>query len=332
RSLRTGSLMRRAYVALFALLAWAPACNEVRKCGRGEPGCLAGPPEDGSCQPGLVVKHGACTEPGAEPAALECGCEDGQICTLDGYTCADYCAPLDVAIGTAPPRDQYSCDPSASAAALCETRCLIRCRAWHELCRTSAGCGPESCRSDAEQAACNQACGSAPDPQRCLAQACNDQLALGCKGLSCPDGSAPQCTGVSCSNGCSGFNFDGVCDDGDLASAQSGACEYGSDCADCGPRRGAAPAPVAQGEPCAFHSNCAGASQDDLAEAQAWCIEVAPGVTRCAPDCTGADEICPRGSGCYTLQGPDQDGDGAPDPVVQGDLTASACFPSAMCQ
>src|SRR5688572_6465876 len=106
--------MRCALLALFALLACAPACTEVRKCQRGDPGCLAGPPEDGRCQPGLVVKHGACTEPGAGPAALECGCGAGEICTLDGYACVDYCAPLDVSIGSAPPRAQYACDPSLS--------------------------------------------------------------------------------------------------------------------------------------------------------------------------------------------------------------------------
>jgi hypothetical protein len=322
--------MRIAYLAVSALLAGAPACSEIRKCQRGEPGCLAGPPDDGQCAPGLVENHGACAEPGAAPAALECGCEGGEICTLDGYACVDYCAPLDVPIGNAPPRAVYSCDPSsASAAQLCENRCLIRCRAWRELCGSSAGCGPESCASAAERAACDKECGSAPDPHLCLAQACNDQNALGCKQLACPDGRAPQCVGVTCRNSCNNYNFDGVCDDGDLASAQSGVCAYGSDCADCGPRHGDAPKPAPQGGACAFHSNCEGASPDDLAAAQAWCVETAPGVSRCAPDCTGQDEICPKGSSCYTLQGPDQDADGEPDPIVQGDLTASACFPSA---
>ena len=329
-------LLARATVrfdALLGLVGLIAACGDIGTCRRGEPGCLAGPPKAGACEFGLVVINGACTEPGAVGAALECGCEDGQICTSDAYACVDYCAPLDVEIGGAPPRTVYSCDASVlSAAQLCENRCLIRCRAWQELCRTSAACGPETCRSAAEQAACQNECGAAPDARLCLAQACNDQLAQGCRELACPDQRAPECAGVLCRNSCESFNFDGICDDGDLASAASGACSFGGDCADCGPRQAPAPKPAAQGAPCAFHSNCAGARTDDLTAAQAWCVETAPGVSRCAPDCTRPEEICPAGSSCYTLSGPDQDGDGQPDPIVQGDLTASACFPSAMCR
>lgn len=320
----------RASVALLASLA---GCTEIAKCQRGEPGCLAGPPKNGQCQPGLVLVQGACAEPGAGAAALSCGCPDGQVCTLDAYECVDYCEPLDVAIGSAPPRAVYSCDPSElSADQLCENRCLIRCRAWQELCSSSANCSPESCRSAAEKQACQSECGGAPDPQRCLAQACRDQSALGCKELTCPDGAHPDCEQVLCRNSCSGYNFDGTCDDGDLASAASGACAYGSDCADCGPRESPAPKPAPQGAACAFHSGCAGAHPDDLAVADAWCIEIAPGITRCAPDCTDPSEVCPEGSSCYTLLGADQDNDGEPDPIVQGEYTASACFPEVMCR
>jgi hypothetical protein len=325
--------MRTSFYALLGLVGLSWACGDIGTCRRGEPGCLAGPPQAGRCEYGLVVKNGACTEPGAGAAALECGCAEGQVCTLDAYECVDYCAPLDVDIGTAPPRAVYSCDASKlSASELCQNRCLIRCRAWKELCPSSAGCGPESCASAAEQAACQAECGSASDPQRCLAQACNDQNALGCRELSCPDQRAPDCDGVLCRNGCANYNFDGICDDGDLASAQSGVCSFGTDCADCGPRDAPAPKPAHQGAPCAFHGNCAGANPDELKDAEAWCIEIAPGVSRCAPDCTSPGEVCPAGSSCYTLSGVDQDGDGDLDPLVDGDLNASACFPTAMCR
>jgi hypothetical protein len=165
-----------------------------------------------------------------------------------------------------------------------------------------------------------------------MAQACSDALATGCKELSCPEQKSPKCDDVQCRNSCPGFNFDGICDDGDLESAAFGACAFGSDCADCGPRRGQAPKPAAQGAACAFHSGCAGAKPDDVADAQAWCIQMAPGLSRCAPDCSSPDEVCPEGSSCFTLSGVDQDGDGESDPIVQHGLTASACFPTAMCR
>jgi hypothetical protein len=134
---------------------------------------------------------------------------------------------------------------------------------------------------------------------------------------------------VQCRNSCPGYNFDGVCDDGDLKSAASGVCPFGSDCADCGPRRGAAPSAAAQGDACAFHSNCKGASPEDPGAAHAWCIEIADGVSRCAPDCTDEGEICPEGSQCFELAGPDRDGDGEPDPIEVEERRASACFPLA---
>lgn len=324
------SLMRTLLLALF-VLGLSAGCGDVEQCQRGEPGCLAGPAVKGRCSHGLVNEHGACVEPGAGPVALSCRCDEGEVCTLDGYRCVDYCAPLEVAIGTAAPRTNLSCAAAAlSFDQLCENRCLIRCRQWRELCPGSASCNEESCRSAAEHARCQSDCGNVTEPARCMAALCSEVQGQGCSDLACPEQTHAVCGNVQCRNNCVGFNFDGVCDDGDLASAASGACAFGTDCADCGPRHGPTPKLAAQGEPCAFHTGCAGNDVTDLAHAAAWCVEIQPGVSRCAPDCSSEDEICPEGSLCFTLSGFDQDGDDEPDPITHGQRTASACFP-VMC-
>lgn len=324
--------MRALLLGLFSLLLLSLGCGEVEKCARGAPGCLAGPPKAGKCEHGLVLMNGACTEPGASPAALSCLCEDGQVCTPDEYRCVDYCAPLDVEIGTQPARVLPTCKQELSVEQLCENRCLIRCKRWQELCPSSGGCSPEACKSREERAACQTECGADANPARCMAQACTEALSRGCNELTCPDQKQPDCQNLQCRNSCPGFNFDGVCDDGELKSAAFGVCAYGTDCADCGPRRNPVPKPGAIGEACAFHSGCAGANVDDIADALAWCIEVAPGISRCAPDCSSPDRVCPEGSSCFTLSGIDQDGDGQPDPIQRDGRVASACFPSNMCR
>jgi hypothetical protein len=318
-------------LAASLLFAFA-GCGEVAKCERGAPGCLAGPPPKGAdCSFGLVLINGACAEPGSEPPALSCQCENGQACTLDEYVCVDYCAPLEVEIGSEPAPPPLSCSPDDGFDVLCAHRCELRCRQWQDYCPDSAGCNPEACRSDAERAACRAECGNDGDATRCMAQHCTDTLAAGCRAVACPQDKPPACEGVQCRNSCPRFNFDGVCDDGDLLSASSGVCAFGTDCGDCGPRRGAAPKPSAQGSACAFHSNCAGSNPESLAEAASWCITIEEGISRCAPDCSDEGEICPEGSACFELAGADQDGDGEPDPVVAGERRASACFPVA-CQ
>jgi hypothetical protein len=318
-------------LALALLACFVSACGDVQHCERGASGCLAGPPATGAteCSFGLVLINGACAEPGAKPPALSCNCEDGQVCTADAYECVDYCAPLDVEIGTAPAPEPISCAPSLGFDALCEHRCLLRCRQWRDLCSDSAGCSPEACRSSAERSACHDECASESDAARCMAQHCSDTLAAGCKEVVCPQQKRPSCDQVQCRNSCPRYNFDGICDDGELKSAASGACAFGTDCADCGPRRGAAPKPLAQGSACAFHSNCAGSHPEDLAAALSWCIEIADDISRCAPDCSDEGEICPEGSACFELSGVDQDDDGKPDALVAGERRASACFPVA---
>jgi hypothetical protein len=325
--------MRQRLLAI-VLFPWLTlsACEDVERCQVGTVGCYAGPPDQGSCKLGLVMIHGTCAEPGETAPPLSCGCHDGAVCTLDGYRCADYCAPLDVEIGTLEPPAPIVCDGTAlSFEELCQNRCQIDCRQRADLCGDQAACDADYCESAEVLSACRADCGGDADPRLCMALACGTALARACDDLSCPNGDAPACDDVQCRNACPGYNFDGVCDDGDLKSAVSGVCLFGTDCADCGPRRGSSPRLQPQGGVCAFHSGCAGANVDDIADARAWCIEVQPGISRCAPDCSSPGETCPAGSACFQLSGVDQDGDGAADPIQQGQLLASACFPNA-CQ
>lgn len=322
--------MSRVLVLVFlaggALLG---ACSEVERCERGTAGCLAGPPRDGRCELDLVVTHGTCSEPGASAPPLSCGCDAGEVCSLDGYQCIDYCQPLEVEVGGAEAPAAVSCEAALSFEALCQNRCLLQCRQHKTFCPGSSDCS-ETCTAPAALQACQVACGSADSPTLCMAQLCGDTRALGCANVSCPGGKSPSCDAVACRNACAGYNFDGICDDGDLASAASGVCSYGSDCADCGPRSGAAPEPQPQGGACAFHSGCAGSNPGNIDQAEAWCIDIDPerGISRCAPDCTDPEETCPDGSACFVLSGVDQDGDGQDDPLEQGGQIASACFPT----
>lgn len=314
----------------FAAALAVGACGEVERCQLGTPGCFAGPPENGECKLGLVMSHGTCAEPGSVAPPLSCRCEDGTVCSLDAYRCVDYCAPIDFEPGTAEPPPTYSCDAAAlSVEALCRNRCRLACQQQDALCPGQAPCADDYCDGEAGLADCRAACAQADDPRACAAELCSETRARGCGEVTCPDGRPAECQDVSCANSCPGFNFDGVCDDGDLESAASGVCAYGADCADCGPRTDSAPRRQQQGGACAFHSGCTGANLADIADAAAWCAEIAPGVTRCVPDCTSEGETCPEGSACFVLSGVDQDGDGEPDPIEQGELVAAACFPLA---
>jgi hypothetical protein len=320
----------RLPIFLIAFVAGLSACGDVERCERGTRGCFAGPPEEGECKLGLVMSNGTCAEPGQVAPPLSCRCEDGTVCSLDGYRCVDYCQPLDMEPGSVATPPTFSCDAAElSFEALCHDRCQLQCRQQEALCADQVACAPTHCESEPVLRACQSECGTAEDPKRCMAQLCSETRGLGCSEISCPNQQPPLCDGVQCRNACPGYNFDGVCDDGEPKSAASGVCTYGTDCADCGLRRGDAPRPQPQGGPCAFHSGCTGADLADIAGASAWCIEIAPGVSRCAPDCTSEGETCPEGSSCFVLSGVDQDGDGEPDPIKQKDLVASACFPAA---
>jgi hypothetical protein len=223
-----------------------------------------------------------------------------------------------------------ACEATMSFEVLCQNRCLLHCRQLQWFCPSDGGCSEAACASAATLQGCQNECGTADSPTLCMAQLCGDTRALGCRNVACPGDKPPACDTLSCRNSCAGYNFDGICDDGDLASAATGVCAYGSDCADCGPRSGESPAPQPQGGECAFHSGCDGANPTNIAQADAWCIEIDPalGVSRCAPDCSDPEETCPAGSSCFVLSGVDQDGDGQDDPIEQDGRVASACFPT----
>jgi hypothetical protein len=135
---------------------------------------------------------------------------------------------------------------------------------------------------------------------------------------------------VVCRNECgqtsNEWSGDGVCDDGDLLSATFADCAWGTDCTDCGPRRGTAPQPASQGGQCAFNTGCAGYTRD-LTTNEAWCMslsDLAEGLARCVPDCSRS-EACPSGYECVTVTIKDEDG--KEQPITQGDLTGRACLP-----
>jgi hypothetical protein len=322
----------RPHILLLALAAWlgAGACGEVERCAYGTRGCFGGPPQDGECKLGLVMSHGTCSEPGSVAPPLSCECDDGRVCSLDAYRCIDYCEPIDFEPGSVEPPPTYSCDAATlSLEGLCRNRCRLECQQQAALCPGQPTCADGYCDGPDVLRTCRGECDSADDARVCMAELCSELRARSCGEVLCPNQRLADCQDVHCTNNCPGFNFDGVCDDGDLESAASGVCEYGSDCADCGARTEPAPRSEPQGGACAFHSGCEGANSAEIAEAEAWCGEIAAGVTRCIPDCTSEGETCPEGSGCFVLSGVDQDGDGEPDPIEQDDLAAAACFPLA---
>jgi hypothetical protein len=104
-----------------------------------------------------------------------------------------------------------------------------------------------------------------------------------------------------------GNNKDGYCDDGDPSSATYSFCRYGTDCTDCGPRRGSTrPDRLALGEPCPEGQDvsCEGYN-DDFTKTQAWCLQFSGGGSafRCVPSCTTADGAgeCPDGYECQAV-------------------------------
>ena len=312
------------------------ACKKVGKCEKGTEGCLDGEPlVGGECAPGLVLQNGKCSEP---IDAKDCGCEAPSVCSPDGESCIDYCAPSDELPGQVAPPDPIFCDDDpATFESICQHRCELRCRLLEQYCPDFDACPP--CEGEAMLMACQDECGDAVDPERCLLRSCNDARGQGCStDLKCPGGARPDCDGVLCENTCSvggqSYAFDGYCDDGDFDSAFSGSCEYGTDCADCGPRTGSAPMPQVLGGACAFDSGCLGyrGRADgfaDLSLTDAWCVALDPDgeePPRCLPDCSRG-QACPTGSVCLELL-TDEDDDGVyTDPIIQDDLTAAACLP-----
>jgi hypothetical protein len=337
------AIVRRAVQCL--LVAASALCAsgcDVQQCKRGAVGCVDGPVRpDGTCAADLVAQGSRCVRRQDQltgDAALipdTCDpCPDGEICATDVRQCRDFCAnapsPDD---GEAPP-GQVVCGREGGGEPLsfdetCKNKCLLDCRRGAWFC--GEPCNPKDCVSQAVLTSCHTACDSATDPLSCLQAACTDSLAEGCvegSTRTCPSGKSPTCDGVLCANTCVGSVFDGVCDDGDPASAVSADCVYGTDCADCGPRPEENLDKVTnltEGDACSFHAQCSG-FRPSFEESHALCAPVTAGSStkRCLRDCSSAGERCPIRTVCTPLT----QGDGDTPLRDSAGIVAKVCVPS----
>lgn len=321
------------------------ACGDVEHCKRGDVGCVDGLPDDvGECRFGLVYDPltQVCVEPdhdaGPPPdpnAACSGSCATGEACRPDG-TCVNVCTQTgavtqrDSLLKCRPATNATPPEPAYNLAAAAHALCVQGCTRRNALC-TASPCDPAvECVPPAELALAVAACGMTPTVD-CVMARCEAVRDQACDKVMCP-GSAPNCAGVTCTNSCSdaqnSLNNDGFCDDGDLANAVSAICPWGSDCGDCGPRRGPAPARVKQiGEQCIDPYQC-GASYDDFSDVPGWCVVVdqANETERCVPDCS-VYGLCPAGYTCRALEFQDAATGQSMTLKDENKLVGSACFP-----
>ena len=339
KAARLAALSCTAASALFAA-----SCGDVGSCIETEVGCLNGPPDDsGNCRFGLVPNstHTACVEKGASGGITPntCGCTHGELCLSNG-TCSDLCtAPAGApAIKDAP----LACRPAAGAAAydlstavvaLCSQICVHRAALCGTPCNVAADCTPAKALVIAAALKHDATCATAD--VECAMKACEEARDRPCEKQECGMGNGqPNCAGVVCSSSCStaAFTNDGICDDGDVSNAESSFCAWGSDCGDCGPRRGAAPpSSVGLGGACADPRQCGG-DITNIKNSTAWCVNTTSAINqprRCVPDCSSSMK-CPDGYECAPL-GSDPDGSGpmpAQAVMDSSGATARACFPT----
>ncbi|HVZ33846.1 MAG TPA: hypothetical protein VG963_15565 [Polyangiaceae bacterium] len=336
--------------AAIACAAWgASGCGDVESCTKFDPGCYMGYPDDsGNCRFGLVSvmsggslvclpKSEATSSPDAGGTVQNmCNCPSGSLCRKD-RSCVDVCVPpsplpaLSVAPSPcrAPTGTTYTFEDAANAA--CEQACV----------RHAAYCGTvcdikTECTRLKAVALATARCAGNTTPE-CASQFCEMTRDQPCAQVMCTNNAAPNCAGVVCNTSCTTASYvnDGVCDDGDLSNASSSVCAWGSDCGDCGPRRGTPPNMVLDlGDPCVDAYQCGG-DPDHVASSTGWCVptETQTDIQRCVPDCSAANATCPAGYQCFGL-GVDPDGESGPmqqqpvtDPVTG--QQAKACFPTA---
>jgi hypothetical protein len=322
-----------AVVSMFGM----GSCSDVESCARGAEGCIGGAPDvSGNCQAGLVRNAAGtqCVEPGDEGMAPvdPCGCGANELCRADKQ-CVNVCVnPTNLpARKPVPPPCRLPAGETPytfaeASVALCYQVGIHRA----ELCPGSSFNPMTECTADAATRAAGLLCPlQNPDCAIALCEAARDRP---CAMQQCPPGVQPSCEGVVCSQSCATASFlnDGVCDDGDLSNAQSGVCAWGSDCGDCGPRRGTAPVFERDiGDPCTDPRQCGGNSSN-IASSKGWCVPTDTSIDlyRCVTDCSQAGETCPSGYECIQL-GQDLDGEGVPnDPVMDSfGSVAAACFP-----
>lgn len=336
-----------------ASLSWASGCSDVESCEPGlDPGCINSAPDDsGNCLYDLVRSADGtrCVRPGSSSPAPgtdggsgggdtgvgSCSCPSGQLCREDG-TCVNLCTPV-----SNPPTPAPTLLPCRAETGTPETFARIARALCYQTCTHRAfycggSCDPESeCTQLVASAAARAAC-QGNDDQACAIALCEQARDLPCAQQQCPLGASPNCTGTLCSNNCdmAEYTFDGICDDGDPSNAISYACDFGSDCGDCGPRRGSAPAfSLDVGDVCADPAQCGG-DLYSVKTSTGWCVPVADAqdYARCVPDCSTNGQKCPAGYSCIGIAA-DEDGPAGPMPQMQftdyNDGTpVFGCFPA----
>jgi hypothetical protein len=333
--------------ALFLLLLVlaSSACSDVESCEKvTDLGCLNSVPKiDGTCLFDLVPRNGTCVKPGSEEDKCSL-CAEGDLCVPERNECVNFCETPPILPGSVAAPEPIFCvatrepgmpdaNPMLPYEEVCRRRCRLQCQRWAQHCPGFAGCEQGFCERPDVLVKCNVDCPPIAGAQRdlaCLTRSCNDvRFSICDTRLSCPNGATPDCAAVTCTNDCQyngqGLAGDGTCDDGDPASAETAFCAWGTDCVDCGPRKGVRKEPAFYGDICAFHVNCEGGTQSPLT-ARAWCIlqETLPNVSRCAQDCS-RDADCPDAFECRELKFGRQDG--TEGPLVESGVTARACFP-----
>ncbi|MET0341092.1 MAG: hypothetical protein ABW252_08815 [Polyangiales bacterium] len=320
-------------------------CGEIDNCKVGEDGCLGGLPlEDLTCRYDLVLdtSTGVCTEPDdvtggdddddaidGPPLPNPCKCTANQVCQTDG-SCVDLCLVPNAVVNkpSFPQCRSTSYSFQEAAIAGCQQACGRRAAICGEACDPATACSAATAL--AWLAAVDPACAGNTE---CAMKRCEEVRDRPCAAQACLGGGAPNCTNVTCENNCvsdgESFNLDGVCDDGDLSNAVSAICRWGSDCGDCGPRRGPAPAAVKKlGEQCIDPYQC-GAPYADFSAVPGWCVPLDDSATleHCVPDCTMPPHSCPESFDCQRLRFTDESGK-EENIRDNANNVARACFPT----
>jgi len=342
-----------------ALLWVVTACTEVDHCPKGALRCLGGPCDNGLCDFDLECR--AISNTGEElcgkmlrggrydfgdgrredattpvtPVNPDCECEAPLVCSKDTGECINYCEAVPTLPRSGTPPEVIFCEQEVGQAPfsfeeICKRQCRLACQRWSQFCGFT--CAADYCDSQQVQDECAASCpASEGNREVCLTLSCNTVRDQTCGSVICPDTGQPgSCQNLTCRNTCGMTNAgewagDGECDDGDLFGATSTACDWGSDCVDCGPRMGPVPTPQPQGSLCAFHTGCLGYSPSLLAN-RAWCLllnDVQPGLSRCVPDCSQG-KSCPDGYECVAVM----DDQGTPITDPTGTVVGQACMPT----
>ncbi|MFT3926007.1 MAG: hypothetical protein QM778_25915 [Myxococcales bacterium] len=339
------------------LLLGASGCGEVDHCPKGSLRCLGGRCDNRACDFDLLCAvrptgeelcgkklkggrfdfgdqgKGEGTE--VTPIDPDCSCPAPQVCAADTGECVNYCEAADPLPHSGKAPEVILCEHVEGVESpltfeeICKRRCRVQCQRWSQFCGFT--CAEDYCDSPNVQDECSSDCPiTAGNREVCLTRACNSERDATCATVTCPDTRQPgNCQNLTCRNSC-GLNDlgewagDGECDDGDLYTASSAACDWGTDCVDCGPRTGPVPAAQPHGGLCAFHTNCLGYSPT-ISRNRSWCLRldgVQQGLSRCVPDCSEGTSCLP-GYECVDVV----DDQGNPITDAMGTVTGQACLP-----